>query len=106
MGELDDFMVHEVTVDTLTGTGGWGDTYTSTSEPIACFLDDTRRLTRDVSGAEVVSTATIYALVEDAPAFTPGSRVHLEDRTADVIGRNVRTGGHLDLPDHVEVTLT
>lgn len=104
--DLEDFYVHEVTVETHTGGGGWGDTYGTRSDPVPCFVDDTHRLTRDQSGAETVSTATVYAPIHEAALFTVGSRVHLEDRVAEVISRNKRTGGDLDLPDHVEVTLT
>lgn len=104
--ELDEFMVHTVTVETQSGATGWGDTYTAVSEPIPCFVDDTTRLTRDPAGAEVVSTATVYTHPDHAGLFTPGSQVRLPSRVATVVTVNARTSGQLDLPDHVEVTLT
>lgn len=104
--DLEEFYVHTVTVETYAGATSWGETWAAESDDVPCFVDDTVRRTRDAAGAEVVSTATVYAPVQEAARFSPGSRVHLADRVADVIGRNTRTSGVLGLPDHVEVTLT
>lgn len=106
MNELDEFYVHRVQVETYKGTGSWGDVYEKLSDPVPCFLDNQTQLTRDQSGAEVVSTATVYAALSAAPLFTVGSLVHLPGRKAQVIGCNPRDGGALDLPSHVEVNLT
>ncbi|MFE5777082.1 hypothetical protein [Brachybacterium sp. NPDC056505] len=106
MSGIEEFFIHEVTVDTFTGGGAWGDTYEPTSDPIPCYRDDTRQLVRDADGTEVVSSATVYAALAAAPVFTVGSLVHLPGRDAQVIGCNARDGDALGLPSHVEVTLT
>lgn len=104
--DLSDLMVHTVTVETLQGSTGWGQSWTGPSDEVPCFVDDQHRMVRDTSGTEQVSTATVYAPTQHAALFTPGSRVALASRTAEVIGVNTRTSGVLGLPDHVEVTLT
>lgn len=105
MNELEELYVHQVQVETFKGTGSWGDVYENLSDPVPCFLDNQTQLTRDQSGAEVVSTATVYAALSAAPQFTVGSLVHLPGRKAQVIGCNPRDGGTLGLPSHVEVNL-
>ena len=54
----------------------------------------------------MVSEASLTAAVEDADRFQPGSRVTVHGRRAAVIGVARATSGDLELPDHVEVTLT
>lgn len=104
--DLDDFWVHTATVTTLTGTGGMGDTYAAPTN-VSGFLDDKRRLVRAPDASEVISEATWYGPVTDAPKFTPGSLVALPGgRVATVITTATRTSGTLDLPDHVEAALT
>lgn len=103
--ELQDFYDTEVTVQTLTGAGAWGDTY-ETHEGVQCFLDDTRTLVRDNTGAEVISETTLTGPPEYAGIFQPGSTVDLPDRTATVIKAAHAKPGLLDLPAHVEISLT
>lgn len=103
--ELEDFYSDTVTVRTLTGTGGWGDTYTIT-ENVRCFLDETRTLVRDGAGAEIISETTLTGPEEYAGIFLPGSEVILLTRTANVIKAAHAKPGPLDLPAHVEVWLT
>jgi hypothetical protein len=104
--ELDDFLVHTVTVRTLTGEGGMGQTFAAPVE-VSCFADDATRLVRGPDAAQVVSGATVYARSDQAHRFAPGSEVDLPSgRTATVITVAHRTGGALDLPDHVEAALT
>lgn len=107
MSELADFMVHTVTVRTLLGSGGMGDVY---AEPIvlSVFADDKRRLVRAPDATQVISETTVYDVdTAHGPLFAPGSEVDLPSgRTATVITVAVRTSGPLDLPDHVEVSLT
>lgn len=104
--ELEEFYVHTVTVD-LPGTeGGWGSTPGRTSEPLRCFIDDSRRLVRDAQGTEVVSETTLTGPREHLALFSLGATVHLPHRDAEVIHVADASSGALDLPDHIEVMLT
>ena len=103
--DLEEFYVHTVTVDTTISTGPWGDEVT-TSEPLRCFVDDSRSYVRDSNGAEVVSSTTITAPPEFRELFTPGATVHLPHRDAQVIAVAVADSGDMDLPDHIEIALT
>ena len=103
--DLEDFYVHTVTVDVVTGGGPWGDTVQE-SDPLRCFIDDSRSFVRDNNGAEVVSSTTITAPPEYAALFAPGVTVHLPNRDARVIAVAVADSKDLDLPDHIEVSLT
>lgn len=104
-GELEEFYVHTITVQTLTGNGAWGPTY-ETTENVRCFIDETRTIVRDAQGAEVISETTVTAPPEYAGIFLPGSLVTLPTREATVIKAGHASSGPLDLPDHVEVWLT
>ncbi len=101
--DLAEFWVHTVTVETLTGGGGWGDTFAAPVQ-LACFVDDTRKMVRDDAGNVTVSESSIFAPA-GTTALTPGSRVHLPTgRDSVVLGVTVADSGGLDLPDHVEAT--
>jgi hypothetical protein len=105
MGELSTFMVHTVAVETLSGGGPMGDTY-SDPTPVPCFVDEKRRYVRDSTGNETVSETTLW--VEDKTfydAFTPGSVVTHRDKISTVIGRSMLDSGALELPDHLEISL-
>lgn len=105
LDDLADFYVHTVTVQTLTGSGGMGDTYTDPA-PLACFVDDKRRLVRSGSGEEVVSETTVYAPA-GTTVLTAESLVTLPSgRVATVIALSILDSGTMDLPDHVEANLT
>lgn len=73
-----------VSVETLTGSGAYGDTYASPAT-VACFISDKTKLTRDSHAQEVVSTTTLYAPLSAVSQFAPGSRVTVNGRTAYVI---------------------
>ena len=103
---FEEFMVHEVTVETKTGEDPWGNVNTVLSDPIPGFLDDTRALVRNAGGDQVVSESTFYTGTEHAATFAPESLVHLPDRVATVIRCKTADSGPLDLPDHVAVVLT
>jgi hypothetical protein len=106
MSELDDFFVHEVTLAPLVGSGGYGDVHGPLTDPIPCLVDDRSQLVRDRTGAEVVSSTTVFA-GPDAPDGPPGSLLTLPSgRVATVITQARRTSGPLGLPDHVEWALT
>jgi len=100
--ELDDFLVHVVDVTPLVGSGGLGDVYGDAVLGVPCLVDETVRLVRNRDGAEVVSTASVFARTT-APDAPPGSLLVLPSgRTAVVLTQARRTSGPLDLPDHVE----
>lgn len=105
MGDLDDFYVHTLTVQTLTGTGAMGDVYAAAVD-VPGWFEDKRRLVRDKNGQEVVSSSTFSCDNAHLPKFTPDSKVTIDGRTAFVIGVANYTSGALDLPDHLEIDLT
>lgn len=103
MSDLDDFYVHTVTITPVAGEGAYGTTY-GTPVPVACFVDETTRLVRDQDGAEVVSSATIFAAPGTVAAT--GSTVRLPSgRDATVITTQTHDSGPLDLPDHAAITV-
>lgn len=104
--DLEEFYVHTVTVDLPGTTGPWGDVPGGVSEPMRCFVDDTRQLVRDAQGTEIVSSTTITAPREYFDAFNPGTTVHLPHRDAEVITVADADSRELDLPDHIEIMLT
>lgn len=110
--ELDDFYVHTLTVETFTGTNGYGeDTFAAPfiiTPPEGCFIEPKRRLVRSSTGEQVISETTVYTYPANAALFKPGSRVTLDDpeNPARVITVSRFESGDLDLPDHVVVNLT
>jgi hypothetical protein len=105
VGDLDDFYVHTLTVETLTGAGALGDVYAA---PVSVpgWLEDKRRLVRDKNGQEVVSSSFFSCDNTHLSKFTPDTKVTISGRTAFVIGVANYTSGSLDLPDHLEIDLT
>ena len=104
--ELEFFYVHSVTVELPGVEGPWGTEPGGTSEPIRCFVDDTRRLVRDAQGTETVSESSLTAPPEFFDQFKPGATVNLPHRQAEVISVGLAESLGLDLPDHVEVFVT
>jgi hypothetical protein len=102
--ELDDFLVHTVTITPKVGDGAYGAQFGAPVPDVPAWVDDTRRLVRDADGAEVVSSSTVFLRTgTDCP---PGSLIALPSgRSAEVIAVAVRDSGPLDLPDHVEVSV-
>jgi len=113
--DLDAFWVHSASVETLTGSGAYGDVFAA-AVVIACFVDDSRKLIRNTMGQEVVSESTLYTSILNSALFTPDSKVTVlgdadndeltPARAARVIKVNANDSGGLDLPDHVAVSLT
>lgn len=101
--ELSEFYVHTVTVETLTGTGPYGDTYDTTQVP--CFIEEKRRFVRASTGEQVVSETTIWADPAHYAVFKPDSMVTARGYRSRVITRSLADSGALDLPDHVSVYL-
>lgn len=109
--ELADFYVHTVTVETLTGTDGYGREQFAapvilTPPDTGCFVEQKRRMVRDKDGVQVVSETTVYTRPEQIDLFTPGSRVTIRTAVAHVITAALNDSGDLDLPDHIAVALT
>jgi hypothetical protein len=99
------FAVHAVSVETQSGEGGLGDVY-SAPVNVAGFLDYTQQLVRTLAGDEVVSLASFYTNLDQAPLFVLDSRVTLPDGTvAYVLQAARRDDGGLTGLDHLEVNL-
>lgn len=107
MSELAEFMTQPVTVRTLTGAGGLGDTFAA---PVVftVFCDETRSMVRGRDDTQVLSSCTIFDdNLAHAGAWLPGSDVLLPSgRTAKVIAVARRELDALELPEHLEVKLT
>lgn len=104
-GPLEDFWVHTVTAQPLTGHGAYGPAL-GAPVTLTCWVDEAIRLVRDGDGAQVVSTATIHAPA-GTTALTVGGKVTLPSgREATVLTVAVHDSGALDLPDHVEAAVT
>lgn len=112
MDDLDDFYVHTATVETFTGTDGYGrDQFAgiitlSPASEYGCFVEQKRRMVRDKDGAEVISETSLYAPPAVAPLCTPGSRVIIRGVESRVITASLFDSGDLELPDHTLVALT
>ncbi|WP_394253637.1 hypothetical protein [Arthrobacter pityocampae] len=104
--ELEEFYVHEVTVEGEGTEGPWGTEPGGTSDPVRCFIDDTRRLVRDAQGTETVSESSLTAPPEFFDQFKPGATVNLPHRQAEVISVGLAESHGMDLPDHLEAYLT
>jgi len=107
MSELAEFMVHQVSVDVLTGSGGMGEVYAAPVTAMV-FCDEARSLVISRDGRQLISDCTLYdADMSRQSTWVEGSLVTLPSgRKAKVITTNARTAGDLDLPDHLEVKLT
>lgn len=104
---LADFWVHTVSVERYLGSGSKGDVF-DTAVDAAAFIDDRWKLVRDVTGQEVVSSATVFlpATTAEVPL---DSQVTLPTefggRTSRVIVVSRHDGGTLPTPDHLELSL-
>lgn len=100
---IETMLVHTSTVEAHRGSSGLGELF---DPPVVlpCFVEDEVRLVRTDTGAEVVSSTTVYyAAGADVPV---GSRVTITGRppsTVLTVGR--RDSGGLSQLDHVEVAL-
>lgn len=103
--DLDEFWVHTITVETFLGEGGNGPAYADPVD-VPCFIDGGVKVTRTATGEQLVVNAPVYAPLEHAATLTAESRVTVRGRTARILAATVYDSGDLDLPDHVQVTLT
>lgn len=99
-------MIHPVTVETYAGEDSWGNTHASVSDPVFGFFNDERKLVRAASGDQVVSESQFITDKEHEALFVPESIVHYRGKTSTVIGCSFHDSGDMELPDHIEVTLT
>ena len=114
MDDLEEFYVHTISVQTLTGSGGMGDTYADplvlspdADPPSGVMVDDKRRLVRSASGEETTSETTIFGRPALAAVIVAESLVTLPSgRVATVITTSSLDSGAMDLPDHFEANLT
>lgn len=104
-GDIADFFVHTVQVETFQGTGAAGPVYAAPAT-VACYLDSSNQLVRNGTGEQVVSSTRVYCAVGDAGRFTPDSRVTAGGRAAQVITTNQLDAPGLGLPEHTVVYLT
>jgi hypothetical protein len=100
---------YTVTLEALSGSGGYGDVYAAGAPFGPCVIEDTTRKvtvqTADAEGSERLSSTTVYGPL--TPQVTPGSRITLPWRTEPVTVLAVsRMDAHgLDLPEHQELSL-
>jgi hypothetical protein len=103
---FEEFMIHQVEVETHAGEDPFGNVHTTLSDPIKGFMDEKRELVRGTSGDQVVSEATFYTGKEHEPLFLPETIVHYRGKASTVIGCKLADSGPLNLPDHIAVVLT
>lgn len=104
MTGVEDFYVHQVTVETWLGTGAAGDVY-QVPATVSGFLEGKIRLVRDSTGQQVTAASTFYCSAADGARFTPDSKVTSGGRVSHVISQNVNDAPGLDLPEHAEIYL-
>jgi 2-methylisocitrate lyase-like PEP mutase family enzyme len=105
MTRLSRFFNSSVSVQTYLGSNSRGDQF-ATAATVACYIEDATKLTRNANAEEVVSTTTLYAAIDAAPQFTPGSKVMLNGRTAFVITTNRQDSAGPARIHHTQVALT
>ncbi|MFE3197166.1 hypothetical protein [Embleya sp. NPDC059237] len=94
---------HQVRIEPHIGDGAYGPIY-GPEATVRAMVDDTVRIVRAPTGAEVTSSSTIYT--RRGVVCPPGSRVTLPSgRRTTAITTADRDGGGLPTPDHQEVTL-
>jgi hypothetical protein len=104
--DMAEFYVHTAQVEMHQGVNGYGEDIFAAPVSVACFLDEARKLVRDKTGEQVVSETTLATFPVSAPLFTADSRVTVNGDELRVIKTKVGDSGELDLPDHLEVSLT
>lgn len=100
--DLDEFLVHTVTVETFLGTTATGVETYAAAVTVPCYLEGASKLVAEGDGEHVRFVSTLYAHPQYGPTFPPRSRVTLDGRPGRVIEVNVNTLT-ADFPEHVEV---
>ena len=93
---------HEALVEPYLGAGPAGDAY-GPGIVQRCFAEPKRRRVRSQTGNLVVAHTTVW-FKPDVEVPT-GSRVTVLGQTGTVISADLRDGGGLPTPDHIEVVL-
>jgi hypothetical protein len=104
-GDITDFYVHTVQVETLQGSGANGPVYAAPAT-VSCYVDGSVQLVRSPNGEQAVSQTRVYCSTTDGGKFTPDSRVTVNGRKAQVITANSLDAPGLGLPEHTAVYLT
>lgn len=100
--DLQEFLVHSVTVEPWVGESGYGTPIYGLPVTVGCWVDETTRMVRATDGQEVVSSATITA--PPATLAPAGTRITLPSgRATTVITIAHADSGPLDLPNHTEI---
>lgn len=100
---------HTVSLEALTGSGGYGEVYAAPLPYGPCVVEDTSRIvavqTVDAQGREQLSSTTVYGPPD--PVVVPGSRVTVpwSTRPALVLAVSRLDAHGLDLPAHQELSL-
>lgn len=98
----DEYLVHEVTVRPLTGTGAYGPVHGDPFQ-LRCFAAGKRRLVRDRDGAEVLSTLQVLAAPGESKRVPAGSLLEWNGDTTKVIASTEHDDGGLGAPQHTEL---
>lgn len=94
-----------VTVETYLGTGVKGPTFAAPAS-VLCFVDDSRKLVRDSTGEQVVSSTTVYAPLSVYAQFPVDSKVTVNGRTARVVAVELQNSAGPASVHHTQVNLT
>jgi hypothetical protein len=73
---------------------------------VPCFIDGGQKVTRTATGELLVVAAPVYAPISAQDTLVPKSKVTIRGRPAQIVAVTVHDSGDMDLPDHVEITLT
>lgn len=96
------YLGHRVTVEPFEGTGAYGPVYGSPVADVPALVSTTHRMTRDRTGAQVLSTAQVICQPDvNCPV---GSHITLPDgrmTTAISVGHHTAPG--LPVPENIEV---
>lgn len=93
--------VHDVILERYAGDGAEGPTYDA-PEPLKGFVRDSRKLVRNSSVEQVLSTRSVFFPIE--VGRIPGrSRITYAGEARTVISSAEHSAGNLPVPAHVEV---
>lgn len=95
--EIDEFFVHEVTVEPYRGTSGKGVVLYDAATPVPGFLSRKVQFVRDQNGEQVASSASFSCAPSWLDSFPPKSRVTIAGQVepTTVISRAAPDGGAL-----------
>ncbi len=100
------WFVHTITVETFTGTSGYGIDLFSAPMSVTGWFEGESKMVRTTTDEEVLSSSTVYTALANAALFPTDSRVTAPNGTVSrVIRRVIHDPGTLRLPGHVEVNL-